>query len=109
MAYLYLALAIMAEVVATTFMKWSEGFTRIGPSLVTVIGYLVAFYFMSLTIRTIPTGIVYAIWSGVGIVLIALLAWALQGQKLDAGAVVGMALIISGVIVMNLFSKAGAH
>ena len=67
MAYLYLALAIIAEVVATTFMKWSEGFTRLGPSLVTVTGYLIAFFFLSLTLKTIPTGIVYAIWSGVGI------------------------------------------
>ncbi len=88
--YLYLALAILAEVIATTFMKWSDGFTRLGPSLVTVTGYLIAFFFLSLTLKTIPTGIVYAIWSGVGIVLIALLAWALQGQKLDAGAVAGM-------------------
>jgi small multidrug resistance pump len=109
MAYLYLALAIVAEVVATTFMKWSEGFTRLGPSLVTVTGYLIAFFFLSLTLKTMPTGIVYAIWSGVGIVLIALLAWALQGQKLDAGALAGMALIISGVVVMNVFSKASGH
>jgi len=109
MAYLYLALAIVAEVVATTFMRWSEGFTRPGPSAVTVAGYLLAFYFMSQTIKTIPTGVVYAIWSGVGIVLISLLAWLLQGQKLDAGAMAGMALIISGVVVMNLFSKAGGH
>ena len=109
MAYLYLTLAILAEVTATTFMKWSEGFTRLGPSLVTAAGYLIAFFFLSLTLKTIPTGIVYAIWSGVGIVLIALLAWALQGQKLDAGAVAGMALIISGVVVMNVFSKASGH
>jgi len=105
MAYLYLALAILAEVTATTFLKWSQGFTRLGPSSVTVIGYLLAFYFMAQTIKTIPTSIVYAIWSGVGIVLIAALGWLLQGQRLDIGAIAGMALIISGVVVMNLFSK----
>lgn len=109
MNYLYLALAIVAEVIATSCLKWSEGFTKLVPSIVTVVGYAVAFYFLSLTLRTIPTGIAYAIWSGAGIVLIAAVAWAFQGQKLDAPAIVGMGLIISGVVVMNLFSKAAAH
>lgn len=109
MNYLYLALAIVAEVIATSCLKWSAGFTKLLPSVVTVVGYAIAFYFLSLTLRTIPTGIAYAIWSGAGIVLIAAVAWAFQGQKLDAPAIVGMGLIISGVAVMNIFSKVSAH
>lgn len=109
MPYLYLSIAIVAEVIATSFMKQSDGFTRLGPSLVTACGYLVAFYFLSLTLRDVPTGIAYAIWSGVGIVLIATIAWIFQGQRLDAPALVGMVLIVAGVAVINLFSKAGAH
>jgi small multidrug resistance pump len=109
MNYLYLALAIVAEVIATSCLKWSDGFTKLIPSMITVAGYAIAFYFLSLTLRTIPTGIAYAIWSGAGILLIAAVAWAFQGQKLDAPAIIGMALIISGVSVMNLFSKVSAH
>ncbi|WEK02418.1 MAG: SMR family transporter [Candidatus Sphingomonas phytovorans] len=109
MSYLYLAIAIASEVCATSFMKLSEGFTRPVPSIVTIIGYGIAFYFLSLTLRTIPTGVAYAIWSGVGIVLIAAIAWIFQGQKLDAAAIAGMTLIIAGVLVMNVFSKAAAH
>jgi len=107
--YIYLAIAIAAEVCGTTFMKQSAGFSKPLPSLITVIGYAVAFYFLSLTLRTLPTGIVYAVWSGVGIVLIALIAWIVQGQKLDAAAALGMGLIIAGVVVMNVFSKMSAH
>lgn len=109
MVYLYLAIAIAAEVCATTFMKLSDGFTRPAPSLVTVLGYAIAFYFLSVTLKSLPTGIVYAIWSGVGIVLIVLIAWIFQGQRLDAPAIIGMALIIAGVVVMNVFSKASPH
>lgn len=109
MNYAYLALAIVAEVIATSCLKWSDGFTRLVPSAVTVIGYAVAFYLLSLTLRTIPTGVAYAIWSGVGIVLIAGIAWAFQGQKLDTPAVIGIALIITGVAVMNLFSSVTTH
>ncbi len=109
MAYLYLFIAILAEVTGTSFMKLSEGFTRPVPSLVTALGYAIAFYFLSLTLKTIPTGIAYAIWSGVGIVLISAVAWVFQGQKLDAPAMIGMALIIAGVVVMNAFSRAGGH
>lgn len=79
------------------------------PSAITILGYAIAFYFLSLTLREIPTGIAYAIWSGVGIVLIAAIAWAFQGQKLDLPAILGMALIIAGVLVLNLFSGAAAH
>jgi len=109
MKYLPLAVAIVSEVIATTAMKQSDGFTRPLWAVVTVVGYGVAFYFLSLTLKTIPTGVAYAIWSGVGIVLISVAAWAFQGQKLDAAAVIGMALIVAGVVVMNVFSKVSAH
>ena len=109
MSYLYLAIDIVAEVIATTFLKESEGFTKLVPSLVTAAGYAIAFYCLSLTLRDMPTGVVYAIWSGVGIVLIASVAWIFQGQKLDAAAIVGMALIVAGVVIMNVFSKVGGH
>ena len=109
MKYFMLAVAIVAEVIATTAMKQSEGFSRLPWTIVTVVGYAVAFYFLSQTLKSIPTGIAYAIWSGAGIVLISAAAWAFQGQKLDTPAVVGMALIISGVVVMNVFSKVAAH
>jgi small multidrug resistance pump len=109
MTYLYLALAIIAEVVATTFLKISDGFSKPLPSLVTVIGYAIAFYFLSLTLRNMPTGIVYAVWSGVGVVLIATIAWVFQSQRLDAAALCGMGLIVSGVVVINLFSGSTTH
>lgn len=109
MKYLYLATAIIAEVIGTTALKASDGFSNITWSIVTVIGYAIAFYMLSLTLKTMPTGVAYAIWSGVGIVLIALLAWIFQGQKLDLPAMAGMALIIAGVVVMNVFSKSAAH
>ena len=109
MSYFYLAIAIVAEVIATSFMKLSDGFTKPVPSLVTAFGYLVAFYFLSLTLKTVPTGVAYAIWSGVGIVLITAVAWFFQGQRLDLPALAGIALIVAGVLVMNLFSKAAAH
>ncbi|NIJ37978.1 small multidrug resistance pump [Sphingopyxis panaciterrae] len=109
MHYLYLGIAIVAEVIATSFLKQSEGFRNIGPSLIMAAGYIVAFYFLSLALRDIPTGIAYAIWSGVGIVLIATVAWVFQGQRLDAPAMIGMALIVAGVAVMNIWSKTAAH
>jgi small multidrug resistance pump len=109
MHYVFLIGAIIAEVVATTSLKASEGFTKFWPSVVVVVGYAIAFYLLSLVLKSIPTGVAYAIWSGVGVVLIALAAWLLQGQKLDAAAMIGMALIVAGVVVMNLFSKTAAH
>lgn len=109
MTYLYLAIAIVAEVVATSFLKSCEGFTRLWPSVVVLVGYAFAFYFLSLTLRSLSVGIVYAIWSGVGIVLVSLIAWILFGQKLDLPAMVGMALIIVGVVVINLFSGSVAR
>lgn len=109
MPYLYLAGAILAEVIATTALKASDGFTRHAWTAVTVAGYAVAFYLLALTLKTGPTGVAYAIWSGVGSVLIALFAWLFHGQRLDLPAVIGMALIIAGVVVMQVFSRASAH
>ena len=99
----------MAEVIATSSLKSCEGFTRLWPSVVVVAGYGVAFFFLSLTLRSMSVGIVYAIWSGAGIVLVSIIAWILFGQKLDAPAIVGIALIIAGVAVINLFSKSVAN
>ncbi len=109
MSYAFLAIAIVSEVIGTSFLKQSEGFTRLVPTLIMGVCYVVAFYFLSLTLRHIPTGVAYAIWSGVGIVLIAAIAWIVQGQKLDAAALIGMGLIIAGVVVMNLFSATTGH
>lgn len=109
MHYFYLGIAIIAEVVATSFLKQSDGFRNLGPSLIMAAGYIVAFYCLSLALRDIPTGVAYAIWSGVGIVLIATVAWVFQGQRLDAPAIVGMALIVAGVAIMNIWSKTAAH
>lgn len=106
MNYLLLAAAIVAEVIGTSFMKQSDGFSKLLPSAVTALAYIVAFYCLSLTLKTIPTGIAYAIWSGSGIVLIAAVAWIFQGQKLDLPS---MALIVAGVVVMNVFSASSAH
>ncbi|GDX03993.1 SMR family transporter [Buttiauxella selenatireducens] len=109
MTYLWLIVAIIAEVIATTSLKLSEGFSRLWPSVITILFYGVAFYCLSITMRTIPTGIIYAIWSGAGIVLIGAVGWIFLGQKLDWPAIAGMALIILGVLVINLFSKSVAH
>ena len=109
MNYVYLAGAIISEVVGTTFMKQSEGFTKLVPSLISAVTYAIAFYFLLQTLKTIPTGVAYAIWSGAGIVLIATVAAVFQGQKLDAPAMIGMGLIICGVVVMNVFSKVAGH
>ena len=109
MGYLYLLVSILADTVATTALKAADGFTRVGPSLVVVAGYAVAFVFLSLTLRTVPVGVAYAIWSGVGIVLVSLLGWLVYGQALSAPALVGMALILLGVLIMNLSPGAAPH
>ncbi len=109
MTYLYLLIAIACEVVATSALKASNGITVLVPSLVTLAGYCVAFYFLSLTLRTIPVGIVYAIWSGLGIVLIAAVGAVWFRQRLDAPALLGLALILAGVVVINVFSKSVSH
>lgn len=109
MQWIYLAIAILSEVVATSALKAAEGFTRLGPSLLVVVGYAAAFYFLSLTLRTLPLGVAYAIWAGVGVALVALIGWVVYHQPLDIAAILGIALIVSGVIVLNLFSKTVAH
>lgn len=102
MSYVYLAVAIVAEVIGTAALKAADGFTRPWPSLVVVVGYGVAFYCLSLALRTIPVGIAYAIWSGLGVVLITLIGWWLYDQRLDTPALVGMGLIVAGVVVVQL-------
>ncbi len=109
MTYLYLAIAIIAEVAATSALKASEEFTRLVPSVIVVVGYCIAFYFLTLVLRVIPIGITYAIWSGVGIVLVALVGFLLYMQTPDIPAIIGMGLIILGVVVINVFSKTISH
>ncbi|WP_063771821.1 DMT family transporter [Paraburkholderia bryophila] len=107
--YALLGIAIVAEVIATSAMRASEGFSRPVPSTVVVIGYGIAFYCLSLTLKSIPVGIVYAVWSGAGIVLITLVALVLYRQVPDLPAIIGLGLIIAGVAVLNIFSKMQAH
>jgi small multidrug resistance pump len=108
-AYLYLAIAIAAEVVATTSMKALDGFNKPLPLLLVVAGYGIAFWMLSLVVKTIPVGIAYAIWAGMGIVLVSIAAVFLYQQKLDLPAILGMALIVSGVVVIQLFSQSTGH
>ena len=108
-AALYLVIAIVCEVIATSFLRASEGFTQLVPSLVVVGGYGVAFYFLSLTLQTIPVGIAYAVWSGLGIVLVSIIGLFAFRQSLDLPAVIGIGLILAGVLVINLFSQSSAH
>ncbi|WP_304165393.1 SMR family transporter [Phenylobacterium aquaticum] len=103
--YVWLGGAILAEVIATTMLKASNGFTRLTPSLITVAGYAFAFWCLSHSMKTVPVGVGYAIWSGIGIVLITAIAWIWFKQALDLPAMLGMGLILSGVLVINLFSK----
>ncbi|MGB3287666.1 MAG: multidrug efflux SMR transporter [Burkholderiaceae bacterium] len=107
MSWLYLA--IVAEIIATTALKASDGFSRLYPSVITVAGYGLAFYCLAIALKTIPVGIAYAIWSGVGIVAISLVGYILYKQTLDAAALLGIGLIVAGVIVLNVFSKTAAH
>lgn len=108
-AYLALGLAIVAEVIGTSALKASEGFTRLWPSVIVALGYATAFYFLSLVLRTIPVGIAYAIWSGLCIVLITLVAFVVYRQTIDLPGLIGMGLIVAGVVVINLFSKSAGH
>lgn len=107
--WLFLSAAIVAEVIATSALKASDSFTRLGPTVLVIAGYGVAFYLLTLTLRVIPVGVAYAVWSGVGIVLISAIAWFWYGQKLDLPAIIGIALIVAGVVVLNLFSKSVSH
>jgi small multidrug resistance pump len=108
MPYLYLAIAIVSEVIGTSALKATEGFTRLAPSAIVVVGYGVSFYFLSLALKSLPVGVAYAIWSGVGVALITLIGWLAFGQRLDAPALAGIALIVGGVVVIRFFSQAGA-
>ncbi|MNT75475.1 Multidrug transporter EmrE [compost metagenome] len=105
----YLAIAIIGEVIATSFLRASAGFTQLVPTIVVVVGYGITFYFFSLALQTIPVGIGYAIWSGVGIMLVSIIAYFAYGQSLDLPALIGIALILAGVLVINLFSQSTAH
>jgi small multidrug resistance pump len=109
MTYLFLLIAIVSEVIATSALKSTHGFTRLWPSLLVVGGYATAFYFLSLTLRTMPVGVAYAIWSGLGIALVTAVAWIVLGQRLDLTAICGLSLIVAGVIVLTVFSKSAVH
>ena len=109
MPYLYLAIAVAFETIGTSAMQACQQFTRLWPSVLVVVGYAISFYFMALTLRFMPVGIVYALWSGFGIILIALIGYAVFGQKLDLPAIAGLGLIIAGIVVIQLFSNATAH
>lgn len=109
MQWVYLSIAIVCEVSASAALRACMGFTKLTPSVVVVVGYAASLYFLSLTFGTIPMGVAYAVWSGVGVVLIAVAGWYLYGQRLDAAALCGILLITAGVIVLNVFSKSVAH
>jgi len=109
MAYFYLGLAILVEVIATSTLKASEEFTKLVPSTIVLIGYGISFYLMTLVLRTLPIGITYAVWSGIGIVLISVAGAIFYKETLDFPAILGIGLIVSGVIVIHLFSKTVSH
>ncbi|HRM15808.1 MAG TPA: multidrug efflux SMR transporter [Acinetobacter parvus] len=107
--WIFLCVAIIAEVIATSALKSSEGFSKPIASVIVVLGFIIAFYCLSLTLKTIPVGIAYAIWSGAGIVLVTIIAWIVFDQKLDVWGIIGIVLIMSGVLVLNLLSKTSSH
>ncbi len=109
MHYTYLALAILAETIGTTALQASQQFTRLGPTIIVIVAYAVAFYLLGLTLKFIPVGVVYAIWSGLGIVFIAAIGFVVFGQKLDLPALIGLALIIAGILVIHLLSNSAQH
>jgi small multidrug resistance pump len=107
--WLLLTVAIVSEVIATSALRATDGFTRLWPSLIVIAGYGVAFFFLAQALRTLPVGVAYAVWSGAGTALIALIGWRFMGQPLDAWALLGIGLIVAGVIVLNVFSQSVAH
>lgn len=109
MHYVFLFAAVVAETIGTSALHASQQFTKLWPSLLVVVAYAISFYLLSLTLRYMPVGIMYAMWSGLGIVLIALIAWLVFGQTLDGPALVGMGLILAGIVVIQLFSKTATH
>jgi small multidrug resistance pump len=104
MHWLYLGAAILFETIGTTALKASDGMTRLAPAVVVVVAYALSFWLLALVLRVLPVGVAYAIWSGVGICLIAAIGWVVFGQKLDAPALIGMGMIIAGIVIINLFS-----
>ncbi len=108
-AYFFLLVAVIAETIGTTSLQASQQFSRLWPSILVVVGYGFAFYFMALTLKYMPVGIVYAIWSGLGIFLIAMIGFVVFGQKLDWPAILGLAMILAGILVIHLFSKTAGH
>ncbi|QIK41360.1 DMT family transporter [Pontivivens nitratireducens] len=109
MPWFLLTLAIIGEIVGTTALKLSEGFTRPLPGIVAIIGYAVAFYFLAMVLRTIPIGVAYAVWSGVGVAAMALIGLVMFGQKLEPAAIIGITLIVAGVVVLNTMSGTSGH
>ncbi|WP_320042511.1 SMR family transporter [uncultured Desulfobacter sp.] len=109
MGYLYLSIAIIAEVIGTSALKASQEFTKLGPSIMAIVGYGASFYFLSLVLKTIPVGIAYAIWSGIGITLITITGAILFKQMPDIPAIIGMTMIMIGVAIINVFSKIASH
>ncbi|MEI6692882.1 MAG: multidrug efflux SMR transporter [Chlorobium sp.] len=109
MPWAYLILAITSEVIATSALKATDGFTRWQPSLLVLAGYSSATYFLSLTLKVIPIGVAYALWSGIGVTLITLVGWVIYNQKLDTPAMLGIGFIVTGVIILNVFSKSIIH
>ena len=107
--WLFLILAILSESIATNSLKATNGFTKLVPSIIAAVGYIGVVVFLAFAIRTIPVGIAYATWSGVGIILIALVSWLYHRQTLDAAAIIGIAFIVAGVVIMNIFSKSVVH
>lgn len=108
-SYLFLFLAIISEITGTSFLKKSEGFTKLYPSTIAILGIILAFYFLSIAIKTIPVGTAYAIWAGVGIVCITVVGIVLFKQIPDTAAIIGMTLIVAGVVIINLFSRSAGH
>ncbi|MDX1464343.1 MAG: SMR family transporter [Halomonas sp.] len=109
MTYLYLALAIIAEVVATSALKSSAGFTRLWPSVLVLVGYGLAFYLLALVLKSLPVGIAYAFWAGLGIVLVTLVGILVYGEKPDLPALLGLSMIVGGVVVIQVFSSVASH
>ncbi len=109
MPYMYLALAVLAETIGTTALQASQQFTRAGPTIIVILAYGAAFYLLGIALKYFPVGIAYAIWSGLGIVLIAVIGFVVFGQKLDLPAVIGMAMILAGILIIHLFSKTSPH
>lgn len=109
MAWLILGFAIITEVIATTALKYTEGFTKLLPTMISLLGYGLSFFALSQILDKIPLAIAYAIWSGAGISLVGVIGWMWLGQKLDVGALIGIGLIVSGVVVINLFSQSVSH